>query len=173
MKKTALTTAAAIALLALSAGPAGAKPGSGHGNSGQLAAEQGENAGHAPPAAGKRCRRMQSVGFAARGSLASFTPETLTLDVKKANRHARSYIATAGAEFTLASARVKFAGVTDADASGTVDFADVQPTDVVTLVGKATRPKRGCSGDAVLTLHKVQVVRPGADTVAADGPGGP
>ena len=126
-------------------------------------ADQTPAAEHRGRGASRRCKRAQSVGFVVKGSLASFTPETVTLDVKRANRHARSYIKTAGSTFTLGTARVKFAGVTDADGSGTVDFADVLPTDQVVAVGKATRPKRGCKGDTVLKLRKLQVVRPDAD----------
>jgi len=31
------------------------------------------------------------------------------------------------------------------------------------VAGKATRPKRGCEGDTVLKLRKLQVVRPDAN----------
>ena len=161
------TAAAALALLAFPVG-AGAKPGSGHGP-GNVPTTQNDGgrsaAGTAAPDAAtaptpRRGRRPQSVGFAVTGSPASFTPETVTLDVKRANRHARAYIATAGSTFELGSARVKFAGITDADGSGEVDFADVQPTDRVIAVGKASRPKRGCEGEATLKLRKVHFVRP-------------
>jgi hypothetical protein len=120
------------------------------------------------PAEGRRhgsrkCKRTHAVGFVVKGSLASYTAETVTLDVKRANRHARSYLAAADSMFTLGSARVRFAGVTDADGNGTVDFADVLPTDKVVAIGKATAPKRGCAGETVLKLRKLQVVRPEAE----------
>jgi hypothetical protein len=119
--------------------------------------------GHGSPAPKGRCAKQQSVGFAAAGSLASYTADSVTVNVTRANPHARAYIAAAGQTFSLGSARVAFRGVTDADGSGTVDFADVLPTDVVRLAGKVSRPKHRCADAAsTLTLRKVQVVRPDA-----------
>jgi hypothetical protein len=120
--------------------------------------------GHGGPPEGKgRCAKAQSVGFAAGGSLAGYTADSVTLTIAHANKHARGYIASAGSTFPLADARLRFRGVTDADGSGAVDFADVLPTDVVRVIGKVSRPKRGCpAGDAALTVRKVQVVRPDA-----------
>jgi hypothetical protein len=185
-------TTIVAALLALFAFPVVADARGGHGGDhGPAQAEHGQRGDHqtlagddtettgqtaddptgeqpAPAPVPRRCRRPQSVGFVAKGSLTSFTAEAITLDVKRANPHARRFIQAAGSEFTLGTARVKFAGVTDADSNGTVDFADVLPTDRVTVVGKATRPKRGCEGDAALTLRRVQVVRPKADPAPAD-----
>jgi hypothetical protein len=168
MKKTTLATAAALSVLALPVAIADARPGHGGRDGGdqqQGGRQQGTAAdqyteGRRP---NRRCKRVQSVGFVARGSLAGFTPETITLDVKRANRHARRLIEAAGSTFTLGTARVRYVGVTDGDASGTVDFADVLPTDKVVVIGKAVRPKRGCEGDTVLKLRKVQVIRPTAD----------
>jgi hypothetical protein len=128
--------------------------------------------GHESHASKGRCAKVQSVGFSAAGSLSSFTADSVTLTVTRANRHARDYIASAGATFSLTGARLSFRGVTDADASGTVDLADVLPTDVVRVAGKVSRPKRGCpAADAVVTLRKVQVKRPDAATAepADDG----
>ena len=169
MKKILMTAVAAVALVALPVAGANARPGGhGHGSTQGNAVEgdttQGPAGQYTPgrphTRTPRRCRRMQSVGFMAKGTLAGFTAETITLDVKRANRHARAWIAANGSELTLGSARVKFAGVTDGDASGTVDFADVLPTDQVTAIGKVTRVKRGCSGDPAVTLRRVQVVRP-------------
>lgn len=160
------TAAAALALLALPVG-VDAKPGKGNGNAGQIPATQSEDgrsaAGNPTAPTSRKCRRAQSVGFTVSGSLASFDAGTVTLDVKRANRHARGYITAAGSTFELGSARVKFAGITDNDGSGTIDFADVQPTDKVVAVGKASRPKRGCEGETTLKLRKIQVVRPDAE----------
>ena len=153
MNRKMITAAlAAAATLAVPAPGVLAKPG-GHG-------------AHAPKG---RCAKLQSVGFAAAGSLTSYTADSVTLNVTHANKHARAYIAAAGQTFSLGNARVSFAGVTDADSSGTVDFADVLPTDVVRLVGKVSRPKHGCpASDSALTLRKVQVVRP--DTTDTQSP---
>ena len=183
MKKMILTAVAALTVLALPVAVAGAQPGRGHDHpapehaaGGQTGADEQQSTTDTPaeqPAQGRRgsrkCKRPISVGFVAAGSLASYTAETVTLDVKRANRHARSYIESAGSTFTLGSARVRFAGVTDADGNGAVDFADVLPTDKVVAIGKATRPKRGCEGETVLKLRKLQVVRPKAEPEADSG----
>jgi hypothetical protein len=159
-------------VLAFPVAVAGAKPGHGNGNGGERGQGHGvENRSddrrpnteqREGRRAARRCKRTHSVGFVVKGSLASFTAESVTLDVKRANRHARGYIKTAGSTFTLGAARVRFVGVTDGDSSGTVDLADVQPTDKVVAVGKATRPKRGCEGEVELKLRKLQIVRPQA-----------
>lgn len=150
-KRTMGAALAAAALVAVPVQGAAAKPG-GH-----------ESHGHHG-----KCAKVQSVGFSAAGSLASYTADTVTLNVAHANKHARAYIATAGSTFSLTAARVRFSGVTDADGSGTVDFADALPTDVVRVTGKVSRPKHGCpASDSTLTLRKVQVVRPDADETEA------
>jgi hypothetical protein len=184
MKKMIMTAVAALSVLAFPVAFADARPGQGGGHGhGHAAAEPATGDRHAaggdeqtatdaPPAeqptegrrhGSRKCKRTHAVGFVAKGTLASYTAETVTLDVKRANRHARSYLAAADSTFTLGTARVRFAGVTDADANGTVDFADVLPTDKVVAIGKATRPKRGCDGETVLKLRKLQVVRPEAE----------
>ena len=187
MKKMTLAAAAALSVLAFPVAFADARPGHGGGNGHGHATEQATGDEQTPtgeqqtattgdeqtttdtrPAEGRRhgsrkCKRTQAVGFVVKGSLAGYTAETVTLAVKRANRHARSYLAAADSTFTLGSARVRFAGVTDADGNGAVDFADVLPTDKVIAIGKATRPKRGCEGETVLKLRKLQVVRPEAE----------
>lgn len=168
MKKTMLTAAAALSVLAFPVA-ADAKRG-GHGHTPPEHAASQHGAGDSRPAeqrsegrrAARKCKRTHSIGFVAKGSLVSFTDETVTLDVKRANRHAASYIEDAGSTFTLGTARVKFAGVTDTG-SGTLDLADVASTDKVVAKGKLTAPKRGCEGETVLTLRKLQIVRPEAD----------
>ncbi len=171
MKKTTWVAAAAIGLLAFGGAAADARPGHGgrsgdHGQAGQNAAPQNAGQYLEGRRPNRRCKRTQSVGFVVKGSLAGSTAETITLDVTRANRHARRWIEAAGSEFTLGNARVRFRGVTDGDASGAVDFADVQPTDKVVAIGKAIRPKRGCEGETVLKLRKVTVIRPEADDSA-------
>jgi hypothetical protein len=123
-------------------------------------AKPGGHESHGPKG---KCAKVQSVGFSAAGTLAGYTADSVTVDVKRANKHARGYIAAAGSTFSLGGARVKFAGVTDADGSGSVDFADVLPTEVVKLTGKVSRAKKGCPvTESALKLRKVQVVRPDA-----------
>lgn len=176
MRKKMLVATAALSVLAFPLAVADARPGGGQSGHGAEQVPDGAGttehpaAGQQPPEnrhAGRRCAKPKSVGFAVQGSLASFTPESVTLDVKRANRHARAYIASAGSTFTIGAARVRFEGVTDADASGTVDFADVLPTDKVMAIGKVAGPKRGCTGDTSLTLRKLKVVRPEAQPAEA------
>jgi hypothetical protein len=165
MKKTMLTAAAALSVLAFPVAADAKRGGHGHGPPEHVASQQG--ADDSRPAeqrsegrrAARKCKRTQSIGFVAKGSLASFTDETVTLDVERANRHARSHIEAAGSTFTLGTARVKFEGVTDTG-SGALDLADVVSTDKVVASGKLTTPKRGCEGETVLKLRKLQVVRP-------------
>ena len=183
MKKMIVTATAALSVLAFPVAAADARPGHGGGNGPDgrahgapeavptpSATGTGENAGEQPSEGRRRgsrkCKRPHAVGFVVKGSLASFTAETVTLDVKRANRHARSYLEAAESTFTLGTARVRFDGVTDGDASGAVDFADVLPTDRVVANGQATRPKRGCEGETVLKLRKLQVIRPQAEEPA-------
>jgi hypothetical protein len=183
MKKMILTATAALSVLAFPVAFADARPGHGGGNGNghghgdrhgapeQVASDDQQTATDTPaeqPAesrrhASRKCKRAHSVGFVAKGSLKSYTEDSVTLDVTRANRHARSFLAGAEPTFTLGTARVRFSGVTDADGNGAVDFADVLPTDKVVATGKATRPKRGCEGETVLKLRKLQVVRPVAD----------
>src|SRR4051794_22436980 len=97
MNRTMITAAvAAAATVALPAPGVLAKPGS--------------HESHAPKG---RCAKLQSVGFAAAGSLASYTTDTVTVNVTRANKHARAYIAAAGQTFSLSGARLSFHGVTD------------------------------------------------------------
>lgn len=147
---------AAAAIVAVPVQGAAAKQGGEHGSHGP-AAEHGH--GHA----NGKCRKAHSTAFAAAGTLAGYTADSVTLDVTRANKHARDYIAAAGSTFSLAGARLRFEGVTDADGSGTVDFADVLPTDVMRVNGKVSKPKRGCpAADSTVTVRKVHVERPGA-----------
>lgn len=166
MKKLILAVVAALSVIAF---PLAAEAKRGQGPV-QGQAEQGDDSRSGDREqrsdqrrASRKCKRPHAVGFVAKGSLTSFTEETVTLDVKRANKHARKYIEAAGSTFTLGDARVKFVGVTDGNTSGAVDLADVLPTDKVVAIGKATKPKRGCEGETVLKLRKLQVIRPQAE----------
>ena len=163
MKKMILTAAAALSVSAFPVALADARPGHGGGKGHDGRAHGVQQDDRTTRGGSRKCKRTHAVAFVVKGSLASFTAETVTLDVKRANRHARSYLEAAESTFALGTARVRFKGVTDADASGAVDFADVLPTDKVVAIGKATRPKRGCEGETVLKLRKLQVVRPEAE----------
>ena len=160
MKKILPVAATGIALLAFPLVAADAKPGKGKG--GKHSAHSLVD-GKGNRAAARKCSKLRKVGFAARGPLAAFSAEDVTITVAKANKHARSFIEGDSHTFALAGARVKFEGVTDADGSGTVDFADVVSTDVVKVGGKVARPKRGCDAESTVQVRKVHVERPAAD----------
>ena len=115
----------------------------------------------------KRCKKPRAVGFVAAGTLASVEGSSVNLTVVRANRHAALARGNEAA-FDTADLTVSFAGVTDGDLSGAVDLADVLPTDRVRVLGKLALPKRGCEGEAVLTLRKVKVLREVA-TETGDG----
>ena len=181
MKKIISTAVAGVALLAFPLAAADAKPGKGNGHgppehaqahgfdsgpdteTSEQTREERREAREGRRAA-RKCKKGRKVGFSVRGTLDGFTAEDVTLAVVRANKHARSFIEGDTHTFALDGARVKFEGVTDADESGGVDFADVAPTDVVKVTGKVVRPKKGCdAGEPAVTIRKVHVERPEAD----------
>ena len=119
----------------------------------------GDKAAGKHGAKSKRCKKGRAVGFVVAGTLASVEGSSVTLTVARANRHARRWLETGEAAFDTAGLTVSYVGVTDGDLSGAVDLADVLPTDRVRVLGKLALPKRGCEGEAVLTLRKVKVLR--------------
>ena len=76
--------------------------------------------------------------FAARS--APWRARKVTLNVERANRHARRWLETGNSpEFDTIGLTVRFEGVTDGNADTVVDLADVLPTDRVRVKGKLTR----------------------------------
>ena len=144
MKKVALAIAA-IAVLALSPA-AQAKPGS-----------------------SKRCAKSPAVGFAATGSLAGYDETSVSLDAARGNKHARRWLASNEPVFSLAGVQPSFEGVTDENADGAIDLSDVLASDSVQVMGKLTRPKRGCEGASSLRIRRVTVTRE-TDEEAAEEP---
>ena len=158
MKKTALTAATVAALCIAPA--AGAHP-----------ADRGDGHGRGKERSTKRCERAHLVGFAVKGTLAAYDAGTITLDVVRGNRHARRYLETNPATFSLADARMRFQNVTDANSDGTVDFADVASTDRVMALGRLAVPRKRCEGEAGLVIGKVKVLREAVEEEpAADAP---
>lgn len=94
------------------------------------------------------------------GSLASYDDASVALDVARANRHAAKWLSAPNAPaFAIAGVRLAFEGVTDANGTG-VGLDDVVATDRVRVVGKLSRPKRGCpAGEQLLKLRVVKVTR--------------
>jgi hypothetical protein len=145
VKKIVVCAAVAASLVAMPVLTADAKPG----KSGKSAKAQKS----------KRCKKPRRLGFVVRGSLASFDSTSVTLDVARANRHARRYLESNAATFATADARVRFVGVTDTGTDG-VGFEDVASSDRVRVLGKLLVPKRRCEGDTSLVVKKIKVVRP-------------
>jgi hypothetical protein len=161
VKKLIVVALAGVATLAVPIVGAEAKPPWG----------AGEKAAGKGGAKSKRCEKPRAVGFVAAGTLASVEGSSVNLTVARANRHARRWLESNEAAFDTANLTVSFAGVTDGDLSGTVDLADVLPADRVRVLGKLALPKRGCGGEAVLTLRKVKVLREVATETEADTTG--
>jgi hypothetical protein len=110
--------------------------------------------GHSGPDA---CKRTKRVGFAAAGPLVALEETSLRIYVKRANRHARRWLAQREPLFESAGARLKLARLVDRDGSGTVELTDAAPGDRIRVSGKLTLPKRRCSGDAALVVRRVSV----------------
>ena len=98
----------------------------------------------------KKCEKPRRVGFKINGTLPldAYAAPLLTVDVTRANRHARDWL-DAGNEpifDTLDAENVKFIGVTDTGVDG-VCFEDAAFGDSVKLKAKLELPKHGCEGE--------------------------
>jgi hypothetical protein len=178
MNKTAkiLTLALAVGVLPAAGAQAKSANGNGHGK-GHAKAERDAAPGTAaapdakPVKSKSRCERSQSVGFVLRGGYVSFAPSAdaadaatagdLTLDVPRANKHARG--GETRRTVSIAGARVAFEGVADTGGDG-VGFEDARAGDRVKVVGKLVRPKRGCEGTTSVVVKKVKVSREAPET---------
>ena len=111
-----------------------------------------------------KCKRPRRVGFVAAGTVTTLDASSLTLTVSKANRHATNWLALNAPTFATAGARLHLKGIVDSTGDGLVDYADVLSTDRVRVIGKLIRPKRGCTGETVVSLRRIHVRRKSADT---------
>ncbi len=110
---------------------------------------------------GKKCEKRIRVGFTINGTFASWDDPDVTVDVRRANRHARRWLNQPNDPvFSTTDARVKFVGVTDN--GGPVNFGDVVVTDRVKVRGKLSKPKKSCEGETTLKVKKIKVKRPDA-----------
>lgn len=158
MKKIVPAVVAAAALVAFPVAGVQAKPAGKRGqdterHAGKRDAESKRNA------KSKRCKKQSRRGFVVRGSLAGYDAESVTLDVERANKHARRWLRDNDPTFDTSAARFAFEGVDDASGDGHVDLDDAVATDRVRVLGKLSMPKRGCDGDGSLHVHKVVVTR--------------
>ena len=169
MKKNVLAAAAVVALAAIPVAGVQAKP---PGERGDRAERGGERQSTERGGArrdgerrsgergrSRRCARQVRRGFVVRGSLTSFEADSVTLEVQRANRHARRWLRDNEPVFDTSDARVRFGGVTDGNGDGAVDFADVVATDRVRVIGKVSSPKRRCEGETTVSIRKVIVTR--------------
>ena len=159
MKKTAV--AAALTALAVPAAAQADRPDDA-GERGRATAEQ-KRAGHddqrSERSKAKKPRGTQRVGFALKGIGATGLTATdgklagpFSLDVTSANKAARKLLeldreaiqGTTPTELPVAAddeAKLRFVGLTDGNADGKIDAADIQPTDRVKVLGKVTRTR--------------------------------
>ncbi len=88
---------------------------------------------------------------------------SLTLTVTRANRHATAWLAVNAPTFATTGARLRLSEIVDSNGDGLVDSADVLPTDRVKVIGKLSRPKRGCTGEMTLSLRRIVIHRDSED----------
>jgi hypothetical protein len=157
MKKVLLSVLAIAAIVAVPVAGAQAKPPAYKVNKGKALGKAKAKA----KAKGKarRCAKPQRVGFVVDGTFGSYTDPDLTVNVVEANKHAGGWVAANGSTFPMAGVAAAFEGVTDGNADGLVSFADLTSTDQVIIVGKLSRPKKGCTGSTSVVVRHVHVIR--------------
>ena len=160
MKKLALTTALALAALAV---PAAAKDHPDHGNKAKAKTEHGKS----QQAKARKCK-AHGIAYVAGGTLESGTltknadgtyDGTLTVKVAQANHHAKAD-KTTSKTYTLDDARVNLHGQ---------DPAALKPGSRVKLQGKVTKLNKKCDQTAftaTTTIKKASI----KDPKAADAP---
>jgi hypothetical protein len=139
-------TAAAALLAAPSAGQAHHKPSHTQGG-------QGQNSGD-------RC--VVNKGIVVKGTLVSFSADSVTLTVTKLNRHARrAEVATVGSQYTIEAGSDAFRS----QLSGYEDNEAPSAGDKVRVTGKVAVTKRRCEPDAsvedrydAVNVRRVKVV---------------
>ena len=157
-------TVAALAAVALVAVPAAsADPGKGKLGS-ERKAQHGSDRDDSVGERGskrelRKCKRERRGRFLAAGTASAQDSASFVLTVKRTNRPARKWLAVNEATFSTTGVKLRLKGIGDATGDGTVDFADVLPTDRVRVIGKLSRPKRGCTGEAALKLRRIVVHR--------------
>ncbi len=161
-------TVAALTALALVAVPAAsAEPGKGKSGSEKKAQEpsgKGKSGTKTFKGQSGKCKKPQRVGFVAAGTVATLDAASITLTVTNSNRHATNWLALNVPTFATAGAKLRLKGIVDSTADGLVDYADVLSTDRVRVIGQLVRPKRGCTGETVVSLRRINVRRKSADS---------
>jgi hypothetical protein len=138
MRGKKLSYLAAIALLAVPAAVAEAKT-------------------NGPEGKSKKCEKQIRVAFTVNGTFASWDDPDVTVDVRRANRHARRWLTQPNDPvFSTTDARVKFVGLAD-------NWNAVVLTDRVKVRGKLAKQKKSCGGEMTLKIKKIKVKRPNGD----------
>ena len=135
---------------------------------------------HARPdnASGKRdatsvsCRHPKRVRFVVAGSLTALTDAGVRVRVARTNRHARHWLEHHLPRFETTGAALRFLGMLDRDANGTVDLADAVPGDRVRVVGKLSLRKRRCATRSSLLVRRIKVSATATDALRVAGPKG-
>jgi hypothetical protein len=116
----------------------------------------------------KKCDKPK-VGFKVNGTFDGYDGTLLSLDVVRANRHARDWLDDGNdPSFDTSDVETsKFIGVTDRSTDG-VGFEDVVEGDRVKIKAKLALPERGCEtteleGDTDPEVKKIKVKRPAAE----------
>jgi hypothetical protein len=112
-----------------------------------------------PEGKSKKCEKQIRVAFTVNGTFANWNKSdmTVTVDVRRANRHARRWLNQSNAPvFSTTDARVKFVGLAD-------NWEAVVPTDRVKVRGKLAKQKKSCGGEITLKVKKIKVKRPNGD----------
>jgi hypothetical protein len=128
----------------------------------------------------KKCDKPKRVGFKVNGTFASFAGTELSVEVVRANRHARDWLADGNVPSfdTSGVENIKFIGVTDTGLDG-VGFADAVEGDRVKIKAKLELQKHGCETedavveettglaevDSELDVKKIKVKRPDATEI--------
>lgn len=165
MTRKTLSYLAAVALLAVPAAAAEAKSENSESNTGGT---EYAGDGKAKDGKAKKCEKPRRRGFTVNGTFASYADPILTVDVRRANKHARVWLKKNAPAFSTVDARVRIKNVTDGDGNGTVDLADGVVTDRIKIRGKLIQPRRGCEGDTTVKIKKIKLKRPDVGDDASD-----
>ena len=151
-----IAAVACVAALAVPAAVLAKGPNGDHGKSGQPHGKSNPN--HVS----KRCNHQPKVGFTLGGKLDSAsTPQNITVDVTRANKHAKPFVTDGKFSFSTTGVNVKYVG----DNPFTTPGANLHMNDwKVQVVGKVAKLKKGCtaSNTPSPTVRKAMVIGPGS-----------
>jgi hypothetical protein len=114
----------------------------------------------------KKCDKPKRVGFKINGTFDGYDGTELSVEVVRANKHARNWLDDSNDPIfdTSGVDKIKFIGVTDTGTDG-VGFEDAVEGDRVKIKAKLTLPKHGCEDGVELEVKKIKVKRPDASEI--------